>query len=160
MGQFSIEIDVGPEWGRVIRELAHQAGAIEKALDDALTGTAREKSIPKVRENALELPAYSGEHTGVRARMAKGIGMRHPRRGWIRITTSMPEDEHGLIRGFDNPDTGWTHPVFGHEPRVRQFPGTADGFFKEPISEDEGLYEEAFDDVLENAAVIIAAMGI
>lgn len=157
MAKFSIEVNNGPEWDRTIAELRHQAKTLGDEIERAIKDSAKE-TVKIVKKEALEIPALSGRHTGVRARMARGVNSKKVP-GGVRITTSMPADEHALARGFDNPTTGWFHPTFGDEPIQHQFPGTTDGWFLQPVSDDFERYEEAVENVLEDAVEIIAAVG-
>lgn len=157
MAKFSIEINTGPEWDRTIAALRHQARDIGDKVEREIREAAKE-TVKILRAEAQEIPATSGHHTGVRRRMSRGVKTkRHP--GGVRIYSDMPPDEHALARGFDNPVSGWFHPTFGDDPIQHQFPGTDDGWFVQPASEDFERYEEAVQDVLEDAVHIIAAVS-
>jgi len=160
MAELHIWANFGNDVTRVIQALRLQDKTLPAKFRKALRDTA-EHSIRKVRAEALDLPAHGTEHTGVRRRLARGVALRMARDGsYARIITQMPADEGGLPRGFDNPTGGWWHPVHGHADRmVNQLPGSPDGWFREPIADDEVIYRNAFMDVLEDAAEMIAAAG-
>ena len=157
MAKFSIEINTGPEWDRTIAELRHQEHSIGREIKSAIEDSAKETS-KILRTEALEIPATSGHHTGIRRRMARGVKVRKRPTG-VRIEADMHADEVALSRGFDNPVEGWFHPTFGDDPLQHQFPGTSDGWFIQPATDDFERYDEAVEQVLEDAVDIIAALS-
>lgn len=75
-------------------------------------------------------------HTGLRARVSKGVGMIDIP-GGKRITTSMDKKDEAIIpRGMDT-TRGWRHPVFGNRRVwVRQTSGQ-DSWFMETMRKGE-----------------------
>lgn len=64
---------------------------------------------------ALSEPAYGRTHTGLRAEVSTGVGVRETDEG-ASVTTSMPESSEAVIpRGLDA--HGWRHPVFGNRSK-------------------------------------------
>lgn len=157
MAKFSMEVNLGPEWGRTIAELRRQDNRIGRDIKAAIEDSAKETS-KILKAEAMEIPATSGHHTGVRRRMARSVKVRKRPMG-VRIVSDMPEDEIALSRGFDSPVKGWFHPTFGGDPIQHQFPGTTDGWFIKPATDDFDRYEEAVEQVLEDAVDIIAALS-
>jgi hypothetical protein len=64
---------------------------------------------------ALSEPTHGTGHTGLRAQVSGGVGVRETDTG-ATVTTSMPESDEAVIpRGLDA--HGWRHPVFGNRNR-------------------------------------------
>ena len=144
-----IWIEMGPEWGRVERALL-EAGV---SADDDIKKAVEDKASPIVHDiqaHAMLLPARGVKHTGLRARLAAGVGVR-PSVGGIRFTTSMTEpDEAALPRGMDSGEFGWRHPVYGNMNNwVHQRGGT---WFRETIADDRDQIDQAVSDALEEVS--------
>lgn len=102
-------------------------------------------------------PTHGPKHTGLRAKVAKGVGLQDIPDGY-RITTSMPNaNEAAIPRGMDQ--HGWRHPVFGMKDKwVTE--GTADfSWFMDTMQEGEDLVGDGLEHQLENAAERIDNAG-
>lgn len=158
MAREEFKVTAGNEWKRVIAALRHQARSIQDNLDDATEKQAK-KSAKKIQAEALGLPARTGQHSGVRKRLARSVKVRR-RGGQVEIESQMSNpSEQALAVGFDSPASGWSHEVFGRKPEVRQFPGDTDGWFRKPLGNDEVEFRDEWNDVLEDAADDIASAG-
>lgn len=155
-GSIRVSVTTGPEWKRVEAAL--------KALDSRLAEEFRrelhdaaEQSADKTRRAALQIPVNTTQHTGLRRRVAKGVGVKMTANG-VQITTSMNQaDERNLPAYLDAQD-GWRHPVFANRHVwVRQTTGGS--WFREVIEDSQPQVEEALTDVWEDAARTIAAAG-
>jgi len=151
-------IVAGPEFRRVadaLREIdASFPGKLRRELRKAMTPVLRD-----VRQAALSLPARSGQHSGLRQRLARGVAVRASvgRRSAVRIVTRMAEpDQAALPRGEDSGAHGFRHPVFGHNPWVHQAGGS---WFRETIIEDKDLIERKINGVLEEARTTVVRAG-
>lgn len=102
-------------------------------------------------------PTHGVKHTGLRAKVAKGVGLQDVPDGY-RITTSMPNaNEAAIPRGMDQ--HGWRHPVFGNKD-VWVVEGTTDfSWFMDTMQEGESLVGDGLEQELENAAERIDNAG-
>lgn len=111
-------------------------------------------AMKEASAKVMQQPALKGKHTGLRRRVARGIGLERFRDGewqhWV-VTTSMPEEDEAIIpRGLDT-RRGWRHPIFGKrdEPWVAQygkfswFADSMDEIGKEVTPAIENILEEA-----------------
>lgn len=144
----------GPEWQATVDALREVDDTLSERFKRALEDAAR-PTLEELRRAALALPAHKAKHTGLRARIGAGVGVRVAAKG-IRFTTSMPPGEEELPRGEDSGERGWRHPVFGHDTWVHQRGGS---WFRSTISNDRPRFERAFTDVLDEAANTIADAG-
>jgi hypothetical protein len=102
-------------------------------------------------------PTYSNKHSGLRARVAKGVGLQELTDGW-RVTTSMDAPSEAAIpRGMDQ--HGWRHPVFGNKD-VWVVEGMTDfSWFMDTMQEGEDVVGNGLEQELENAAERIDNAG-
>lgn len=137
----------GPEWQATVDALREVDETLSDKFRAALEEAAR-PTIEQLRRAALALPAHKAKHTGLRGRIAAGVGITVQSRG-VRITTSMPAGQEELPRGEDNGLRGWRHPVFGNrDVWVSQHGGS---WFKNTISDDRPNFEHALGSVLDKA---------
>lgn len=129
-----MKIEPSRDYSRLIRELRAKDPKLSKELNKAI----RKLSNPlrtKVRRAVKALPAkgMSGS-TGLRKRVAKGVGRKLTSKKGLRLTTSMPDaKEAALPRGLD---FGWRAPFFGD--RTRWFDHSVEGsWFIEPLGEEQ-----------------------
>lgn len=150
-------IVTGQDFARVARALKEQDKTLPRKFRTSLRKSANE-SIAKVKKSAMQIDAKSGEHTGVRKRLARGVKLQMSRSNLrFRIITTMRDpDEAMLPRGFDSALVGWRHPVFADttEPRsewewTQQY---GDSWFIEPIGEEKDNIRAALIEVLDDAA--------
>lgn len=153
-------IVAGPEFHRVAAQLRE----IDPAMPGKFRAAMRKAATPilrDVRVAALSLPARGVKHTGLRARLAKGVGVQVGvgNSARMRITTRMDDPtEAALPRGEDNGIRGWRHPVFGNTDNWVHQPGGS--WFRETIADDRDLIEQRLQDVLDEAANTVAHAGI
>lgn len=143
----------GPEWQATADALRDVDDTLAERFKTALEEAAR-ATLAELRRAALDLPARKLKHTGLRARIAGGVGMKTTVKG-IRFTTEMPPGQEELPRGEDNGVRGWRHPVYGNSNVwVNQRGGS---WFKSTIADDRPRFERSFNDVLNEAVDQIAA---
>lgn len=99
---------LGPEWDMVIARLADAEATGQDDIRDAVRDEIESKIIPEVREKALAIPTHGTKHTGLRGRLADGVGISGASGDSVQINASA-----FLSGGMDNP-AGWRHPVYGH----------------------------------------------
>lgn len=133
----------------VTRAMALEDESIPGELKDSIresAGTLGDRAALRV---VLE-PTHGPKHTGLRARVAKGVGLQDIPDGY-RITTSMPDaNEAAIPRGMD--EHGWRHPVFGNKD-VFVIEGSSDfSWFMDTMQEGESLVGDGLEQQLENAA--------
>lgn len=97
------------------RDVSKALTAIDRQLPRDFKNSVNEVArglIAMARVAALNEPSSGKGHTGLRAKVSKGVGMIQIPNG-VQITTSMPNQNEAIIpRGMDNV-RGWRHPVFG-----------------------------------------------
>jgi hypothetical protein len=106
-------------------------------------------------------PAFGKEHTGLRARIAKGVGIVQIENG-VRIVTKMDEyNERYIPRGMDKtgPNDGWRHPVFGHRDRWITQTSGEDSWFMDTMHKGEEPLRNRLVRNINNAADNIADAG-
>jgi len=141
----------GPEWQATADALREVDETLSEKFKAALEKAAR-PTLEELRRAALELPAHKGKHTGLRARIAAGVGVTTQSKG-VRITTSMPPGQEELPRGEDNGLRGWRHPVFGNrDVWVQQRGGS---WFKNTIADDRPRFEKSLGAVLDEACQMV-----
>jgi len=119
--QWEVAFAFGREWKELNRQLRH---AGEKGLAKELRKAVREAAKPgrdAAKLAARAIPATGPRSTGLRRRIARGIGIQADARR-VRIVTRMPAGLEMLPRGFDT-DKGWRKPLFGDRERWFQQPG-------------------------------------
>lgn len=154
-----IFIAFGPEF----RMVADALREIDTTFPTRLRSAMRKTATPVMRDvrmAALSLPARHSKHTGLRARLAKGVGVQIGvgANARMRFTTRMDSpDEAALPRGTDSGERGWRHPVYGNTNNwVHQRGGS---WFRETISEDRSMIERNLNDVLQEARDTVARSG-
>lgn len=155
-GAIRFQVTTGPEWKRVERQLRElDANLAEDFRHELRTQT--EVLAEKTREAVMRIPTYGTEHTGLRGRVAKGVGVKVTGAG-VQVSASMNErDERNLPAYLDAAD-GWRHPVFGDRHTwVRQTTGGS--WFEDVLQDGQPEVEEALTDIWEDAARRIAQAG-
>lgn len=152
-------IVAGPEWRTTVEALR----AVDKELPrwlrdemkDSIDGLVDEAQS-RVESVGIVGGPHTG-HTGLRARVAAGVGVRSGlgRNPYLRVYTQMANpSEAGIPRGLDSA-SGWRHPVFGNKSVwVREMP-TRSGWFTDTFSDAQGKVENALERALEQAAEFI-----
>jgi hypothetical protein len=152
-----VGVVTGPEWDRVARVIGAQDNSLPSRLHFSLRRDAEQRA-EQARERVRRLPVRgSAGHTGLRERVAAGVHVTGGLGFW-RITTSMPSGQEIIPRGLDR-KIGWTHPVFGRDDTVRQRPFRS-GWFLDSFQDGQEAMAANLEDVLEDAADVIAAAGI
>jgi hypothetical protein len=152
-----IGIVAGPEWGRVAKALGVEDDALPSRLHFRLRRDV-EANAEQAAQRVRRLPVRGNAgHTGLRERVAAGLRVTGSLGFW-RITTSMPSGQEIIPRGLDR-TAGWTHPVFGHDPVVRQRPYRS-GWFLDTFQDAQDDMASHLEGVLEDAADFIAASGV
>lgn len=159
-GRAMFRIDPGDEFRRValaLREIDRSMpGDLRDELRDAV-----EPVVEKVKRNALGIAVHGRKHTGLRARVAKGVEAHVfvGRRPGVEISVTMRDpEERNLPAYMDNPAAGWRHPVFGNRHKwVSQH--TGDDWFREEIASSDDEIEWRLQHVMDRAAETIAAAG-
>lgn len=157
-------ISAGPQ----LRAIANELRAIDKRFPGQLRTALRKvaRGVQRdVQAAALELPAHGVKHTGLRDRLAAGVGIRTSvgARAGVRFTTSMPPGQEMLPRGEDSGVKGWRHPVFETEDQISARHGAGatwvhqDGssWFRETIANDRPEFQDAFQAVIDDAVAKI-----
>ncbi|WP_433519040.1 hypothetical protein ACQP2T_28085 [Nonomuraea sp. CA-143628] len=119
--QWEVAFEFGKDWKALNRRLRH---AGEKGLTKELRKAVREAAKPArdaAKMAARTIPAKGPRSTGLRRRMARGVGIQATGTR-VRIVTRMPSGMEMLPRGFDT-EKGWRKPLFGNRERWFQQPG-------------------------------------
>lgn len=140
----------------ITRAMALESEDIPKELKNSIrdnAGTLGDRAALRV---ILE-PTHGTRHTGLRARVAKGVGLQELADGY-RITTSMPNvNEAAIPRGMDQ--HGWRHPVFGNMGEWVVEGITDFSWFMDTMQEGEGMVSDGLQEQLDNAAERIDNAG-
>lgn len=154
------QVVVGPDFKAVEEALR----AIDKSLPSKFRDAMRQALEPAVNEakkNVLAIPTHGPKHTGLRARVAKGVKtVASPGGsdvGFVRVITTMPKDEAIIPRGMDRQE-GWRHPVFGNK-NVWVTQHTGGSWFRVAMSHAEKPIKEALHKALEDAARFVDDAG-
>lgn len=155
--EFGVDVDDGEQFERAAAALASVARTIPRDIDDEIEDVAvdlAEKAAMKVQAVRMRTPGHE-RSTGLRRRIARGIGVTRLPGGGSRVTTSMSDSDEAVIpRGFDSPAKGFRHPVFGNKDNwVTQTP--ADGWFRETIDDAVRILPDRIEEVLDDAAEFI-----
>lgn len=155
-GTLRIRATTGPEWKRVEEALR----AVDARLAREFTAVLREKAddlADHARKAVMEIPVYGHKHTGLRGRVAKGVGVKLTAKG-VQISSSMDRASERNIPAYLDARDGWRHPVYGNRHQwVRQTTGGA--WFTDVLQESQPEVERDLTDVYEHAAHTIAAAG-
>lgn len=149
-------VTTGPEWKRVADAL--------KIEDESLSGKFRSELrdaadtlADRTRSAVLRIPVYGVSHTGLRARVGEGVGVKLTGNG-VEITASMNRRSEINLPAYLDAQAGWRHPVFGNAHNwVLQTTGGS--WFTETIENGFPMVEQKMTDVFEDAARFIAAAG-
>lgn len=151
----------GPEWEATILALRTADGEIPRWIREEM-----EEAIKPAAERAkaavmrVEVQGGPEGHTGLRGRVAAGVGVRvgptRTRNGaYFRVYTSMAErDESPIPRGMDRMH-GWRHPLFGNKRYWYTSRPVHPGWFTDTIADSRDEIAEGIQDALERAAALI-----
>jgi len=155
-GAIRFRVTTGPEWKRTEQALRRiDANAADDFRHRLRSGA--EELADETRKAVLSIPVTGTKHTGLRGRVAKGVGVKITSAG-VQISASMnQQDERNLPAYLDARD-GWRHPVFGNKSVwVRQTTGGS--WFNEVIQDGQPELERRLTEVWEDAARFIAEAG-
>lgn len=155
-GTIRFRATTGPEWKRVERSLREiSANAADDFRHKLRAGA--EELADETRKAVMQIPVTGTKHTGLRGRVAQGVGVKLTGAG-IQISASMNQkDERNLPAYLDARD-GWRHPVFGNRSVwVRQTTGGS--WFTEVLQDGQPELEDRLTEVWEDAARMIAESG-
>lgn len=156
-GTFRYRVETGPEFRRVVRALREEGLELPENLRQEIRDTAR-PLVDVAQRKVLAIPVHGRKHSGLRARVARGVEARVIPVG-VQIVTSMndPAERH-LPAYLDDPVKGWRHPVFGDDSRwVSQHTGAP--WFRETFAEGLHEFKARLHHVLEDAAGEIGRAG-
>lgn len=147
----------GPEWKVVAAQLGVVENRlpqwIEEQMDDAIGPVVEKTKAAVMRVDVIGGPAG---HTGLRSRVAAGVGYRKgvssKSTAFFRIYTDMVNTtELPIPRGLDSP-VGWRHPLFGNKNYWFQSRPANPGWFTDTISDSADSIERQIADALDRAA--------
>lgn len=155
-GAVRVTVRTGPEWKRVANALAQQNAQLGDKfvndLRDAADGLAK-----RAEAEVMRIPATTGQSSGLRRRVAKGVGTKITRSG-VQITTSMNERDEVNLPAYLDSQSGWRHPVFGNRHVwVRQ--DTGGSWFRATIERGQPEIQQRLEEIFESAARAIARAG-
>lgn len=152
-----VTVSTGPEWKRVAAALDAQ----DKGLGDKFRREVREAAqrlATRAQAQVMRIPTTTGQHTGLRARVARGVGVKITGHG-VDITTSMNERDETNLPAYLDSQAGWRHPVFGNRHVwVRQ--ETGGSWFRATIESGRDDIEDRLNEVMEDAARGISRAGL
>lgn len=155
-GRRIISITTGPEWKRVAKELERQdrelADKFRREIRDAGNDLAKLAAVEVMR-----IQGHTGQHSGLRARVAKGVGTKITASG-VQITSSMDDQDEVNIPSYLDINRGWRHPVFGNR-HVWVTQETGGAWFRDTIAHGQPMIQERMEEIFENAARSIARAG-
>jgi len=156
-GRQVVTVSTGPEWKRVARALAEVDKSLQSKFDHQVRSIG-EKLASRARAEVMKIPVHTSQHSGLRARVAHGVGVKITGHG-VDITTSMNDkDEINLPAYLDQQD-GWRHPVYGNRHVwVRQTTGGS--WFRATIESGRPDIEDALHHVMEDGAQQISRAGM
>lgn len=125
---------------------------IEDKMDDAIDPVVNRAKAAVMR---VEVQGGPAGHTGLRSRVAAGVGSRKgvstKSTAYFRIFTSMAkQSESPIPRGLDSPK-GWRHPLFGNKDHWYQSRPVQTGWFTDTVSDGADGIERAIGDALDRA---------
>lgn len=146
----------GPEWKATAARLRVVENElpdwIEEEIDDALDPVVRRAQAAVMRVDVQGGPAG---HTGLRARIAAGVGVRKgisiKGSAYFRIYSDVNDpSERPIPRGLDQAP-GWRHPLFGNKNHWYQSRPVHPGWFSDTIADSADEIERAIGNALDRA---------
>jgi hypothetical protein len=155
-GTTRVTVSTGPEWKRVAAAL----DAEDKSLGDKFRREIREAAnllAARAQAAVMRIPTTGLKHSGLRGRVAAGVGTKVTASG-VEITTSMNDRDEINLPAYLDSQTGWRHPVYGdRDVWVRQ--ETGGSWFRATIESGRDLVEDRLEDVMDDAARTISRAG-
>lgn len=155
------QVVVGSDFKRVEAALAAINSEFPRKFRDEMK-KALEPYVNQAKRNVLAIPTHGPKHTGLRAKVAKGVktvaAPASGTAGYIRVETTMPKADMAIIpRGMDR-SAGWRHPVYGNRANwVTQHTGGS--WFRDALSHAQKPIEDALTRVLEEGARTVGEAG-
>lgn len=148
--ELSVARDGYEKLDRVIDRLGEVYRSIPRDTHEAILEEAQLLKN-KAAVKAANEPTFGPKHTGLRGKVAAGVGVEETDDG-ARITTSMPKRDEAIIpRGFDRGFGGWRHPLFGDKARWFRQNGKYSWFMSTMRDGDKDL-KRKIGEVLKEAA--------
>jgi hypothetical protein len=155
-GRRIFSITTGPEWKRVEAELRRQnmvlADQFRQEIRDAGNDLAK-----LAQAEVMRIPAYTAQHSGLRARVAKGVGTKLTTSG-VQITSSMNDKDEVNIPSYLDINNGWRHPVFGNR-HVWVTQETGGSWFRDTIAHGQPVIQHRMEEIFQDAARDIGRAG-
>lgn len=156
-GVTRISVRTGPEWKRVADALAAQNSRLGDKFREDLRDAA-DSLAKRAEAEVMRIPTTTAQHSGLRRRVAKGVGTKLTRSG-VQITTSMNERDEVNLPAYLDAQSGWRHPVFGNRHVwVRQ--DTGGSWFRATIERGQPEIQRRMEEIFEDAARAIGRAGI
>lgn len=159
------------EYGPQFKSMAQALRDLDKTFPRQLRAAMRKTATPiirDVRRAALELPADGVKQSGLRGRLAAGVGVRIGvgKNAYMRFTTKMPAGQEALPRGEDSGIAGWRHPVYalaselsGHGHGWTWVHQDGSSWFRDTIANDRPQLQRSLQQVLDDAAQKVSDSG-
>jgi hypothetical protein len=155
-GSVRYKVTAGPEWKRVEEALRVVNDELAERFRSELRDSA-DSLADKVRKAVMDIQVHGMKHTGLRGRVAKGVGVKLTGAG-VQISSSMNRASERNIPAYLDARDGWRHPVFGNRHNwTRQT--TGGDWFSGPLADSQHEVEQKLTDVFERAAHEIGAAG-
>ncbi len=156
-GRQVVSVTTGPEWKRVAVALREVDKSLEAKFRREIRNEA-DKLAAQAQGRVMRIPTTTMKHSGLRARVAAGVGVKITGHG-VDITTSMNERDETNLPAYLDQQTGWRHPVYGNRHVwVRQ--DTGGSWFRETIEDGRPDVENALSDVMEDAMDTVSRAGL
>jgi hypothetical protein len=156
-GTIRLSVTTGPEWKRVEAELRRQNSTLADKFRNE-TREAGEILSRQAAEEVMRIPTHTAKHSGLRMRVAKGVGTKLTSTG-VQITTSMNDKDEINIPAYLDINRGWRHPVFGNR-HVWVEQETGGSWFRETIASGQPRIQRRMEEIFEDAARDIGRAGL
>lgn len=152
-----ISAATGPEWKRVADALAAENSRLGDQFRRALRDEAGQLAS-QAQAAVMRIPTHTRNHSGLRRRVASGVGTKITGSG-VQITASMNERDETNLPAYLDAQSGWRHPVFGNRHEwVQQ--NTGGSWFRATIERGQPEIERRMEEIFDGASRVIARAGI
>lgn len=151
-----ITVTTGPEWKRVAAALR----AVDERLDHEFRAELRDAAevlARRTQQEVMKIPSRHNDPSGLRSRVAKGVGVKMAPSG-VQITASMNYKDERNLPAYLDLMAGWRHPVFGNRS-VWVHQDTGGSWFRETLEGGDEMIADRLEDIYDRAARIIARAG-
>jgi len=155
-GAIRMTVATGPEWKRVEAELRRQSATLAENFRNEIREVGETLSR-QAAEEVMRIPTYTSKHSGLRTRVAQGVGTKLTKTG-VQITTSMNDKDEINIPAYLDINRGWRHPVFGNR-HVWVEQETGGNWFRETIATGQPMIQRRMEEIFEDAAETIGRAG-